>query len=132
MAIKRVGVVGFGLMGSGIAQVSAQAGYDTVIREVAQPLLDKGFGRVDSSLARIVKVTVMLADMSEWAAMNAEYVTFFGHNLPARSAFGCSGPSLLSALLRHCRQRPRPLPCWTAPKSPGAWASHSIWMWSPL
>ncbi len=35
MAIKRVGVVGFGLMGSGIAQVCAQAGYDTVIREVA-------------------------------------------------------------------------------------------------
>src|SRR3982074_7530 len=55
MAIKRVGVVGFGLMGSGIAQVCAQAGYDTVIREVAQPLLDKGFGRVESSLARVVK-----------------------------------------------------------------------------
>jgi 3-hydroxybutyryl-CoA dehydrogenase len=55
MAIKRVGVVGFGLMGSGIAQVCAQAGYETVIREVAQPLLDKGFSRVDSSLARIVK-----------------------------------------------------------------------------
>src|SRR5260221_7199273 len=55
MAIKRVGVVGFGLMGSGIAQVCAQAGYETVIREVAQPLLDKGFARVDASLARIVK-----------------------------------------------------------------------------
>ena len=55
MAIKRVGVVGFGLMGSGIAQVCAQSGYDTVVREVAQPLLDKGFGRVDASLARVVK-----------------------------------------------------------------------------
>lgn len=55
MAIKRVGVVGFGLMGSGIAQVCAQAGYETVVREVAQPLLDKGFGRVDASLARVVK-----------------------------------------------------------------------------
>src|SRR5256885_224288 len=55
MPIKRVGVVGFGLMGSGIAQVCAQAGYETVIREVGQPLLDRGFGRVDSSLARIVK-----------------------------------------------------------------------------
>ena len=54
MPIKRVGVVGFGLMGSGIAQVCAQAGYDTVVREVGQPLLDKGFGRVDSSLARVV------------------------------------------------------------------------------
>ena len=55
MTIKRVGVVGFGLMGSGIAQVCAQAGYDTVIREVGEALLEKGFGRVDSSLARVVK-----------------------------------------------------------------------------
>src|SRR6476646_4332715 len=42
------------------------------------------------SLDRIVKVTVMLADMGEWAAMNAEYVKFFPHHLPARSAFGCN------------------------------------------
>ena len=62
MTIKRVGVVGFGLMGSGIAQVCAQAGYDTVVREVAQPLLDTGFGRVDSSLARIVKGGKMTED----------------------------------------------------------------------
>ena len=55
MAITRVGVVGFGLMGSGIAQVCAQAGYETIVREVAQPLLDKGFGRVEASLARVVK-----------------------------------------------------------------------------
>src|SRR5579859_4573157 len=62
MAIKRVGVVGFGLMGSGIAQVCAQAGYETVVREVGQPLLDKGFGRVDSSLARIVKAGKLTED----------------------------------------------------------------------
>ena len=49
-------------MGSGIAQVCAQAGYDTVVREVGQPLLDKGFGRVDSSLARIVKAGKMTED----------------------------------------------------------------------
>ncbi len=55
MPIKRVGVVGFGLMGSGIAQVCAQAGYETIVREVADPLLQKGFGRVDGSLVRLVK-----------------------------------------------------------------------------
>jgi 3-hydroxybutyryl-CoA dehydrogenase len=55
MAIARVGVVGFGQMGSGIAQVCAQAGFDTIVREVDQSLVDKGFGRVDSSLARLVK-----------------------------------------------------------------------------
>ena len=55
MGIERVGIVGFGLMGSGIAQVCAQAGYDTLVREIDQRFLDKGFERVDGSLARLVK-----------------------------------------------------------------------------
>jgi 3-hydroxybutyryl-CoA dehydrogenase len=55
MAISRVGVVGFGQMGSGIAQVCAQAGFDTLVREVERSLIDKGMGRVDGSLARLVK-----------------------------------------------------------------------------
>src|SRR6266849_7986188 len=55
MGIQRVGVVGFGQMGSGIAQVCAQAGLDTLVREVEQPLVDRGFQRVDGSLARLVK-----------------------------------------------------------------------------
>ncbi|MGH2499168.1 MAG: 3-hydroxyacyl-CoA dehydrogenase family protein [Candidatus Limnocylindria bacterium] len=55
MAIERVGVVGFGLMGSGIAQVCGQAGFDTLVRDVDQRLIDRGYERVDSSLARVVK-----------------------------------------------------------------------------
>jgi reactive intermediate/imine deaminase len=47
-----------------------------------------------SSMDRILKVTVMLADMSEWAAMNAVYLTYFQDHLPARSAFGASGLAL--------------------------------------
>jgi 3-hydroxybutyryl-CoA dehydrogenase len=46
MAVKKVGVVGCGLMGSGIAQVCAQAGIETTVREVDQGLLDKGLGRI--------------------------------------------------------------------------------------
>ncbi len=46
MDIKRVGVLGCGLMGSGIAQVCAAAGYETVVREVDQGLIDKGLGRI--------------------------------------------------------------------------------------
>jgi 3-hydroxybutyryl-CoA dehydrogenase len=46
MSIKTVGVLGCGLMGSGIAQVSAQAGYRTIVREVRDDLLEKGLGRV--------------------------------------------------------------------------------------
>lgn len=55
MSIQRIGVVGFGLMGSGIAQVCAQAGYDTLVRDVEQRFIDKGFERIDSSIARMVK-----------------------------------------------------------------------------
>ena len=53
--IKRVGVVGAGLMGHGIAQVSATAGYDVVVREVDDGALQKGLGRIDKQLARAVE-----------------------------------------------------------------------------
>jgi 3-hydroxybutyryl-CoA dehydrogenase len=49
MAIKKVGVVGGGLMGSGIAQTAAQAGYDVLMAEVNQELLDRGVGRVEGA-----------------------------------------------------------------------------------
>ncbi len=46
MEIRKVGVVGAGLMGSGIAQTCAQSGYETIVREINQPLLDKGISRI--------------------------------------------------------------------------------------
>src|SRR5215813_10272638 len=49
MAIKKVGIVGGGLMGSGIAQTAAQSGYDVVLAEVNQELLEKGMARVHSA-----------------------------------------------------------------------------------
>jgi len=55
MAIKTVGVVGCGLMGSGIAQVCAEAGYDVVVREVDEGALKKGLGKIESFLARGVE-----------------------------------------------------------------------------
>src|SRR6059058_5577759 len=62
-SIKRVGVLGCGLMGSGIAQVAAQAGYETVVREVEQQFLDKGFKGIEKSLGRFVdKGTMSAAD----------------------------------------------------------------------
>jgi 3-hydroxybutyryl-CoA dehydrogenase len=50
-----VGVVGAGLMGHGIAQVAAQAGYDVVVREVDQDRLDKGLGKIEKQLGRAVE-----------------------------------------------------------------------------
>jgi 3-hydroxybutyryl-CoA dehydrogenase len=55
MAIAKVGVVGCGLMGAGIAQVSAAAGFVTVVREVTPELLDKGIKGVEKNLARLVE-----------------------------------------------------------------------------
>ncbi|MGZ3646909.1 MAG: 3-hydroxyacyl-CoA dehydrogenase family protein [Ktedonobacteraceae bacterium] len=46
MAIRRVGVVGCGLMGGGIAQTCAQSGYEVVVRDINQELLDKGLARI--------------------------------------------------------------------------------------
>jgi 3-hydroxybutyryl-CoA dehydrogenase len=55
MPIKTVGVVGCGLMGSGIAQVAAEAGYPVVVREVSEELLKKGLGRIESFLKKGVE-----------------------------------------------------------------------------
>ncbi|MCU1245613.1 MAG: 3-hydroxyacyl-CoA dehydrogenase [Acidobacteria bacterium] len=62
--IKKVGVLGCGLMGSGIAQTAAQAGYETVVREVEQKFLDKGLGGISKSLGKFVeKGKMSQADM---------------------------------------------------------------------
>src|SRR5215204_4421483 len=53
--IKAVGVVGAGLMGHGIAQVVAQAGYDVVLREIDEDRLAKGVGKIEKQLARAVE-----------------------------------------------------------------------------
>src|SRR6266481_6316800 len=55
MAIRRVGVVGCGLMGSGIAQVSAAAGFETVVREVSAELVEKGIKGIEKNLNRLVE-----------------------------------------------------------------------------
>ena len=55
MDIKKVGVLGCGLMGSGIAQVAATAGCDVVVLEQEQKFLDKGFAGIEKSLSRLVE-----------------------------------------------------------------------------
>jgi 3-hydroxybutyryl-CoA dehydrogenase len=55
MAIKKVGVLGCGLMGSGIAQVTASAGFDVTVLEVEQRFIDKGFAGIEKSLAKLAE-----------------------------------------------------------------------------
>src|SRR5215211_2717745 len=55
MEISKVGVVGCGLMGHGITQICAQAGWDVVVRELSQEHLDSGIGKISKQLARAVE-----------------------------------------------------------------------------
>lgn len=55
-----------------------------------------------SSLDRVVKATVMLADINEWSAMNSVYLTYFHSHLPARSALGASGLAMGARVEIEC------------------------------
>ena len=55
MEIKKVGVLGCGLMGSGIAQTAASAGFTVIVREVSDELLNKGFAGIEKSLAKFAE-----------------------------------------------------------------------------
>ncbi len=72
MDIKKVGVIGCGLMGAGIAQVAAQAGYGTIVRELTEELLEKGLGRISAFLDKGVakkKLTQAKRDAT-WACIS--------------------------------------------------------------
>lgn len=65
MAIKKIGVLGAGLMGSGIAQVAAASGYETLVVEVNDELIKKGLSGIEKSLARFVEKTTITARQKE-------------------------------------------------------------------
>jgi 3-hydroxybutyryl-CoA dehydrogenase len=66
MEIKKVGVLGCGLMGSGIAQVAATAGCETIVREVSEEVINKGFTGIEKSLAKFAeKGTITAADQEQ-------------------------------------------------------------------
>ena len=65
MQIKKVGVLGCGLMGSGIAQVAATAGFETVVKEVSSDLIEKGFSGIDKSLAKFAEKGTITSEHQE-------------------------------------------------------------------
>jgi 3-hydroxybutyryl-CoA dehydrogenase len=65
MEIKKVGVLGCGLMGSGIAQTAASAGFETVVREVSDELINKGFAGIEKSLARFAEKGTITGDQQK-------------------------------------------------------------------
>ena len=65
MEIRKVGVLGCGLMGSGIAQVAASAGFETIVREVSEDLLKKGFAGIEKSLAKFAEKGSITTDQQK-------------------------------------------------------------------
>jgi 3-hydroxybutyryl-CoA dehydrogenase len=65
MEIRKVGVLGCGLMGSGIAQVAATAGFETVVKEVSEDLIARGFGGIEKSLAKFAEKGTITADQQK-------------------------------------------------------------------
>ncbi|HYA95749.1 MAG TPA: 3-hydroxybutyryl-CoA dehydrogenase [Terriglobales bacterium] len=65
MEIRRVGVLGCGLMGSGIAQVTATAGFDVTVLEVEQKFIDKGFAGVEKSLGKFAEKGTITAQQKD-------------------------------------------------------------------
>jgi 3-hydroxybutyryl-CoA dehydrogenase len=66
--IRKVGVLGCGLMGAGVAEIAAKAGYDTVVREVSEELVQKGLDRIKGSMAKAVEKGKLDADARDQAA----------------------------------------------------------------
>jgi 3-hydroxybutyryl-CoA dehydrogenase len=73
--IKRVGVIGGGLMGSGIAQVSAAAGYPTVVREVSEALGAKSRQSIEKTLAKGIERGKVTEDQRDATLANLRFVT---------------------------------------------------------
>jgi 2-iminobutanoate/2-iminopropanoate deaminase len=68
--------------------------------------IQAALGRHGASMDDIVKCTVFLADMAEWAAFNAVYVSYFPNHLPARSALGANGLALGARVEMECTAYP--------------------------
>jgi 3-hydroxybutyryl-CoA dehydrogenase len=62
MEIRKVGVLGCGLMGAGIAQVAASAGFETIVKEVSDELIRKGFGGIEKSLGKFAEKGTITAE----------------------------------------------------------------------
>lgn len=75
MELKTVGVVGCGLMGSGIAQIAAQAGYDVVVREISDDALAAGRGRVEKFLGKAVAKEKMTQEQMDGVLAKITWTT---------------------------------------------------------
>ncbi len=78
-----------------------KGGIDAETRQTMQNIA-RVLDATGSSMERVVKCTVFMADMKEWPAMNVVYATFFPKNKPARSAMGATGLALNARVEIEC------------------------------
>ena len=90
-----------GKIGSVPGQGLVEGGIQPETRQVMENIKD-ALERYGSSMNRVVKCTVFLADIAEWSAMNEVYVTFFPDHRPARSALGSSGLAIGARVEIEC------------------------------
>ena len=90
-----------GQIGTGPDGRLVAGGIEAETRQTMENIRDV-LERTGSSMDRVVKCTVMLADMREWEAMNGVYTTYFPRNKPARSALGASGLALGARVEIEC------------------------------
>jgi 3-hydroxybutyryl-CoA dehydrogenase len=76
--IRKVGVLGGGLMGSGIAQVCAQAGFDTVVRDLSEPIMEKSRRGIEKVLAKGIERGKVTADERDAALSKLAFTTELG------------------------------------------------------
>jgi len=133
MQIKTVGVVGCGLMGSGIAQVAAEAGYEVLVREVSEELLKKGLGRIEgfldkgvekgkvtpermkevvgrlegtTDLARLAACDIVVEAVIESIEAKREVYQALDKACPAHTIFASNTSSLSITEMAACTRRP--------------------------
>lgn len=90
-----------GQIGTDSANRLVPGGIEAETRQTMDNIRDV-LERTGLSLDRVVKCTVMLADMREWPAMNAIYATYFPRHKPARSALGANGLALGARVEIEC------------------------------
>ena len=90
MPIQKVGVIGCGLMGSGIAQVCAQKGHATIVREVNDEVLKRGLDRIRGFLAEGVKRGKVTQAQMDQTLANLAITTLFEGNLTVFAGGGGS------------------------------------------
>ena len=102
MKITKIGVIGAGIMGSGIAKVCAQAGYEVIIRDIEERFVEKGLQTIRGSLDRMVEKEKLVREEAEAALQYAHQANNLARKIGERSGEAWSLLYMGYALLLVC------------------------------